>query len=289
MKVSAVGTATVVLVLLSGAGCASSNNPPQSKVSTTAALESSAQPPHAPSPVPPPRVSSGPITTPVQGTAVRKALMDAARRGLGTSSQFMVYQLHVQGPVALADVEPVSGGGGRRLAGFVRQPNGSWKLVWSAVGGRTQAAAVRTAIPQASPQLVAALDLRKPASKSGSAADVPAPVGNFNRAFIESWSPAGDSSSNGMPTVRIRFDNDDNGHHKTVVYSIDSGSTSLEVSHSQNLDAGYVTVSRSKFFAAVKAGAQPNVSSNVKAVWRVKGGKKVLILRVLRASFSNAG
>jgi len=54
--------------------------------------------------------SSGPITKPVIGSAVRTALMEAARKGLGTSSKFIVLQLYVQDGVAVGDVKPESGG-----------------------------------------------------------------------------------------------------------------------------------------------------------------------------------
>ena len=62
-------------------------------------------------------VSEGPITTPEAGSDERTALMDAARKKIGTTSQFVVYQLFVQGDAAVADLETVSGGK-RQFVGF---------------------------------------------------------------------------------------------------------------------------------------------------------------------------
>lgn len=99
-------------------------------------------------------VSSGPITKPLIGSAVRTALMEAARKGLGTSSKFIVLQLYVQDGVAVGDVKPESGG----ARAFVAWTGGpiAWKMVWTAPFGAADAAAdaVRIAVPAASPELV---------------------------------------------------------------------------------------------------------------------------------------
>ena len=288
MKSRAVGVVTVGLALLCAGGCQSSKALVVSPAGPSTSIESSAQPAPSQAPVVP-AVSTGPITTPAQGTPVRKALMDAARRGLSTSSQFIVHQLHVQGTVALADLEPASGGM-RRLLGFVRQSEGGWRLVFFDAG-QARAEAIHGAIPQASAELLAKLDLTTPAPSSASVADEPAPVGDYNRAFIQSWSPKGDAPGGGTTTVRIHFVSDDTGDEKTVEYVTDNSATDFEVSHSKfDITSGYESVSRNQFFDAVSAGALPNVSSNVKAVWRRgSDGGKYLFLTTLRASFAAAG
>ncbi len=81
-----------VAVLVS-AGCAK-----KAPVTTPADQTPSAPSVSAEATVAPPAEDlSEPITTPAADSVTRKALMDAARKKLGTSSQFVVYQLYVQG------------------------------------------------------------------------------------------------------------------------------------------------------------------------------------------------
>ncbi len=73
-------------------------------------------------------VSSGPITSPGGGDAVRSALMDAARETLGTEAQFYVLQLAVQGDAALAELQPV---GSPDISVVAYRDDGGWKGVWT--------------------------------------------------------------------------------------------------------------------------------------------------------------
>jgi hypothetical protein len=104
------------------------------------------------------------ITTPVTGTVARTQLMDAARAKLGTTSQFVVYQLYVQGDQAIGDLEATSGGARQ----FVAFKGPEWQAVWVAPFGSASAssAAAKAAVSGLSDQLLARLDwqFKKPAS-----------------------------------------------------------------------------------------------------------------------------
>lgn len=101
-------------------------------------------------------VSHGRIYTPAMGTSLRKRLMDAARSALNTSQQFVVYQLWVQGNVAVGDIKPTASG----QRHFVAWVGPGWKVVWAQPYGGSKANAAKLArdVPQASSQLVARLN-----------------------------------------------------------------------------------------------------------------------------------
>jgi hypothetical protein len=86
-----------------------------------------------------------PLVRPDTKSALRNDLMDAARAGLKTSSQFVVHQLYVQSDYAIGDLENVSGGT-RRIVAFNRQ-NGVWKVVWSGPAGKDNEEALAAAVP----------------------------------------------------------------------------------------------------------------------------------------------
>jgi hypothetical protein len=92
--------------------------------------------------------------------------MDAARKKLGTSSQFVVYQLFAQGDSALADIETTSGG--KRQ--FVAFTGPQWEGVWVAPFGSASAssATAKGAAPVLSDELLAKVDwkYKKPASSA---------------------------------------------------------------------------------------------------------------------------
>jgi hypothetical protein len=112
-------------------------------------------------------VSEGPITSPAAGSDERTALLDAARKKLSTTSQFVVYQLYVQGDVAVADLETVSGGK-RQFIIFKGAPE--WDAAWVAAFGSAGASdtGVKKAVPSVSDELLGKLDwkYKKPASSA---------------------------------------------------------------------------------------------------------------------------
>lgn len=164
--ISLLGIAVVAAVLLTSAGCKrqtpSSTEPgrgqPHQAETTPSVVTTPTNQPQTDS------VSSGPVSTPAAGTAVRTALMDAARTRLSTTSQFVVNQLYVQGDAAIGDIETVSGG--KRY--FVAWRGPEWVAVWSEPFGSSGAslAAATTALPTFSSALLDKVDWKfaKPAS-----------------------------------------------------------------------------------------------------------------------------
>lgn len=125
------------------------------------------------------------ITSPVTGTQLRTALMDAARAKLNTTSQFVVYQIYVQGDYAIGDLE-TSPGGKRQFVAF-KGPE--WQALWVAPygsGGAT-AASVKTAVPGISSALVAKIDwaYKKPLSDDAMAASLSAEAKKWAKTLME--------------------------------------------------------------------------------------------------------
>jgi hypothetical protein len=122
--------------------------------------------------VPAPEVSSGPITTPAAGSDERTALMDAARKKIGTTSQFVVYQLFVQSDAAVADLEATSNG--KRQ--FVAFTGPQWEGVWVAPYGSANASSAKAkgAVPVLSDELLGKIDwkYKKPASSTSMSASL---------------------------------------------------------------------------------------------------------------------
>lgn len=98
-------------------------------------------------------VSSGAVTTPKTGSAVRTALMDAARASLGTTTKFVVHQLYVQGDAAVGDIQPESGSP-RMFIAWTGGPD-AWEVGWTANFGAPEANAAQLvgALPQVSKEL----------------------------------------------------------------------------------------------------------------------------------------
>lgn len=163
------------------AGCA------KKKPTTTTTLESlEPSGTEAPSEQPSSGAGSGePITSPIAGTQARTALMDAARAKLGTTSQFVVYQLYVQGDFAIADLETQTGG--KRQ--FVAFTGPEWKAVWTAPFGSetASAASVKTAVPGISAALLAKLDwkYKKPVSSAAMEAGLSTQAKKWAKTLME--------------------------------------------------------------------------------------------------------
>ena len=110
--------------------------------------------------------ATGPITTPPAGSAERKALLDAARAKLGTTTSFYVYQLYVQGDTALGDLDPTATSKiGRVFVAWTKE-NGAWVAIGATRFGATAASEASTAraLPSFSAALIHKIDwtLAKP-------------------------------------------------------------------------------------------------------------------------------
>jgi hypothetical protein len=116
---------------------------------------------------PPTKEIAGPITSPPAGSVARTALMNAARAKLNTTSQFVVYQLYVQGSYALADIETESGG--KRQ--FVSFKGPEWQAEWVAPFGSASASAAdaKGQVPGLTDALLAKIDWKFPKPVSNAA------------------------------------------------------------------------------------------------------------------------
>jgi len=162
----AVGAVSVCLfAALLSAGCAkkvpiTTNSVGASSGTTSTAVTS------ASTVVRPADGSGGSITSPISGTKTRTELMDAARKKLGTTSEFTVFQIYVQGDYALGDLETVSGG----TRQFVAFKGPEWEGVWVAPFNASNASAtsVMSAVPGLPEELAAKVDWKfaKPASNA---------------------------------------------------------------------------------------------------------------------------
>ena len=123
-------------------------------------------------------MATGPITTPLAGTAERTTLLDAARTQLNIKSEFYVYQLFVQGDTALGDLEPVSKSlNGRMFVAWERR-SGAWAAIAASKFGAPSANAADTAraLPTFSTALIARIDwtLKKTSPSTNTAPKVSA-------------------------------------------------------------------------------------------------------------------
>ncbi len=176
----------VMLAVLLAAGCAKKTPVTVAPVdSGTPSAASSTTPPPSPQVEPPPSVSSGPITTPAAGTDERTALMDAARTKLGTTSQFVVYQLFVQGDHAVGDIETASGGK-RQFVVFKGGPG--WEADWVAAFGSAGAseAGAKAGAPGASKELLGKIDwkYKKPPSSTAMLASLSAAAKKWTKSLM---------------------------------------------------------------------------------------------------------
>lgn len=134
----------------------------------------------------------GPITTPVSGSAERKALLEAARAKLGTTSQFYVYQLDVQGDTALGDLEALADSKIGRVFVAWEKSDGTWNAIGATKFGSAAASAASTAraLPSFSSELISKIDwkLAKPKpSGSGSASTMMTSLSTAAKALAKTW------------------------------------------------------------------------------------------------------
>lgn len=160
----------LLVTLTLASGCAAPAAPARPAPAPAAPATGSAAPasPQVEATAPVVAVSSGQITKPSLGSPVRAALMDAARKGLGLTSKFVVYQLYVQGKVAVGDLKPESGGS-RTFVAWSGGPD-AWKVVWTAPFGSSEANAAGLAgVEAVSPELAAKLVWNLPAPATDAA------------------------------------------------------------------------------------------------------------------------
>jgi hypothetical protein len=151
-------------------------------------------------------VSTGQITTPASGTALRKAVLKAAANGLGASGTLTVNQLFVQGGAAVGDVTTASGS--RSFFALTGGPE-AWNVVWSAPFGSTRAKVEKLldAAPEASPELAAKLDFSKTTPKP-----VKAPsLASFKSFALKSAQSMAAGSYDGTFTVNAKIARDGSG------------------------------------------------------------------------------
>lgn len=155
--------AVVVLGMLAMAGCApkaksteSSTTKSSAKKASTSSETPKKESSEEPSTTAPPADEPGPITTPASGSSTRKALLDAARKKLDSSTDLTVYQLYTQDDTALGDLNPASSSvGGRAFFAWVKR-DGKWKVAerWAFGSARANAAGVARAVPDLSAELI---------------------------------------------------------------------------------------------------------------------------------------
>lgn len=160
----------VLAAVTLAAGCAApaAQAPAPSGVATTPAAPATSAVATIAPPAAAVTVSSGAITKPRMGSPLRAALMESARKGLGLSTKFVVYQLYVQGTAAVGDIKPESGGS-RTFVAWAGGPD-AWKVVWTAPfgSGDANAAGISTVKP-VSPELAGKLVWNLPAPVSDAA------------------------------------------------------------------------------------------------------------------------
>ena len=151
--------ATLAVVALAVAGCSPQLPSPGTTSTTTSRQVATPQTSVEPT-TPVTIVASGPITTPVTGSAERTALLNAARSTLGITSEFYVYQLFVQGDTALGDIEPVSKSANGRIFVAWERRSGAWTAIAASKFGAPSANAADTAraLPSFSTELIGKID-----------------------------------------------------------------------------------------------------------------------------------
>ena len=158
--------------------------PADSSTEATSSSEATAEAETAPSDTPTTQ-TGGPITTPITGTLARTQLMDAARKKLGTKSQFVVYQLYVQGDQAIGDLEEPSGGSRQ----FVLFKGPEWEAVWVAPFGSASAssAGAKSGVPGFSDELLSKIDWKfsKPVSDAAMLSSLTAAAKKWSKTLME--------------------------------------------------------------------------------------------------------
>lgn len=160
--------AAAVAGVLVVSGCAPKLPAPTTPASTTqpASSQASTQQASVEPTTPANIVASGPIETPRVGSE-RTALLDAARKTLGITSSFYVYQLYVQGDTAIGDVEPTAKSAVGRLFVAWERRGGTWTAIGASKFGSSSANAASTAraLPSFSTELLAKIDWTLPKPK----------------------------------------------------------------------------------------------------------------------------
>ena len=166
---------------------------------------------------------SGPITTPEAGSELRTALMDAAREKLATNSQFVVYQLYVQGDYALGDLETAPGG----TRQFVAFKGPQWQAVWVAPFGDAGATAssAKSAVPGFSEELLGriAWKYKKPASNAAMVSSLSTAAKKWTKAQME-----GEGEPYAVTLVKVAKDSKGAWWGRVIVQPASSASNSYE-------------------------------------------------------------
>jgi hypothetical protein len=212
-----------LLAAFSAAGCAKKTTVTTTATEATDSSAASTPTVLAPVVVPPPPESTGPITTPEAGSETRTALMDAARKKLGTTSQFVVYQLFVQGDYALGDLETTQGGT-RQFVAF-RGPE--WEALWVAPFGSASAssASAKGEVSGLSAALLAKIGWKyvKPPSSAAMVASLSAASKKWTKTLMD-----GLGEPYAVTLVKVAKDSKGVWWGRTVVQPSSSASNSYE-------------------------------------------------------------
>jgi hypothetical protein len=173
--------------------------PPITPVATSSVASTS-------TPVVVPAVSTGPITSPGTGTALRAAILDAVGTSLRVSGKITVIQLYSQDSAAIGDVRLSTGS--RVLFAVTGGPD-SWSLAWSAAFGSSGAkiGALESAAPLVSPDLAAKMSWTK---KVVQPATAPTPA-SFKAFALKSAKSIAEASYTGTFTVTAKIAKDGSG------------------------------------------------------------------------------
>jgi hypothetical protein len=149
--------------------------------------------------------------------------MDAARKRLGTTSQFVVYQLFVQGDSAVGDLETITGG--KRQ--FVALTGPQWEAVWVAPFSAASASSAnaKSSVPALSEELLAKIDwkYKKPASSATMLASLSAASKKWTKSLM-----AGAGEPYKVTTVKVAKDSKGVWWGRAVVQPSPSAGNSYE-------------------------------------------------------------
>jgi hypothetical protein len=115
------------MIAVAASGCTSPTGDPSTSATGRSITSSETAPP--PVETGPAVAGSGAVTSPKQGSDLRRALMDAARVRLATKSQFYVLAISCDGAWAVAALRTVEGGRGSWVALRNEIPAG-WVAFW---------------------------------------------------------------------------------------------------------------------------------------------------------------
>lgn len=175
--------------------------------------------------------NTGPITTPAADSTERKALLDAARTKLGTSSQFYVYQLYVQGDTAIGDLDTLKTSDvGRVFVAWLKE-NGSWAAIGATRFGTASAneASTARALPSFSAELINKIDWKLPAPKVGgtSESDVKKSLSTDAKKWAKS-AMSGEGTPYKVTTLKVAQDSAGRWWGYAVVQPTGDSNTSYE-------------------------------------------------------------